>query len=316
MCSNDRHRKIHEPHRLKKIHKIRKIIDLMSAYITAKFFISLNYKHTKRTMNIVRQAPLRSRLVLSSARYYATSKPGPEIEKTEINSPTVEKKLSPEQAKAAAAQLAIQSLKDMGSMLSSSSDEAVQPIDTRPIFKDPSKFGSLSLLHQGQVLKELQEKFDKKWVKLTDEDKKLGYYIAYGDWGARSDFTNWSTCEAPLDLPFVVPSTAKTSQSPKDVVKKLEAVILAETSVRKSQFDTSKMDPVTKVFIFLTILVAMAAIARDKNTGEAGKPLEIIVEDHYARKREQMQKEKERLEEVRKQVEEANRRKWYYLWLR
>lgn len=230
------------------------------------------------------------------------------------------RKLSPEEAKAEAAKLALQSLKDVGSLFSSGSDEAVQPIDTAPVFEDPTLFGHLNLLHQGQVLKELQEKYDKKWSKLTDKDKKLGYYIAYGNWGPREAFTKWNTLEAPWDLPFVVPSKLSTSTpQPSTPIHKLEPVILAETPVRKDQFDTSKMDPVTKTFIYLTIFVMIVAILRDKNTGESGKPEEIVVEDlHTIRRQEQAEAEKLAAEKLAAEANAAanNSRKWYYLWLK
>lgn len=220
------------------------------------------------------------------------------------------RKLSPEEARAEAAKLALQSLKDVGSLFSSGNDEAVQPIDTVPVFKDPTLFGHLNLLHQGQILKELQEKYDKNWNKLTDQDKKLGYYIAYGDWGAREKFTNWNTQEPPLDLPFEVPSKiANIKPDAKCPVHRLEPVILAETPVRKDQFDTSKMDPVTKTFIYLTIFVMIVAILRDKNTGEEGRPKEVVVEDPHVRKEPQVDEKQE------KAVQKPGRR-WYYLWIR
>lgn len=229
------------------------------------------------------------------------------------------RKLSPQEAKAEAAKLAMQSLKDVGSLFSSGSDDAVQPIDTQPVFSNPKLFGTLNLLHQGQVLKELQEKFDKKWTKLTDEDKKLAYYIAYGNWGPRENFSNWETQEAPYDLPFAIPSQIRTTTpSAKDLVKRLEPLYLSETPVRKAQFDTSKMDPVTKTFIYITLFVILFALLRDKNIGEAGKPEEIVVEDKYmiakAEKERKEQLEKERLKQLQK--ENAAARKWYYLWLK
>ena len=55
----------------------------------------------------------------------------------------------PKRPKLEAAKLAIQSLKDVGSVFSSGSDDAVQPIDTRPVFENP-ELGTLNLLHQGQ----------------------------------------------------------------------------------------------------------------------------------------------------------------------
>lgn len=229
------------------------------------------------------------------------------------------RKLSPEEAKAEAAKLALQSLKDVGSLFSSGNDDAVQPIDTEPIFKDPTLFGHLNLLHQGQVLKELQEKYDKNWNKLTIQDRKLGYYIAYGNWGPREKFSNWKTLEAPLDLPFAVPlKVASASPQAKDVIHKLEPVILAETPVRKDEFDTSKMDAVTKTFIYITIFVMIVAISRDKNTGESGKPQEIVVEDlHELQRREHAAAEAQKAAQAPQTVEAAKQsRKWYYLWLK
>lgn len=237
-----------------------------------------------------------------------------------------QKKLKEEDdKKVQAAKLAAESMKDLGSMFSAgpSSDEATQPIDSRPIYENPALFGSLSLLHQGQVLKELQEKYDKNWSKLTNQDKKLGYFIAYGNWGVRDDFTNWNTNEAPLDLPFHVPSKISTSQ-PKSstIIKKIDPPVkLSETAVRLKQFDTNKMDGVTKFFIYLTIFISIVAISRDKNTGEEGKPVETIIEDPYEteRKLRQEKLENEILQEkVRQAIELENqkKRKWYYLWLK
>ena len=75
------------------------------------------------------------------------------ITKTIIFKRTLTTKFSTEEAKKqAAAQLAIQSLKDFGSLLSNSSEDT-QPIDTQPIYNNPELFASLSLLHQGQVIK-------------------------------------------------------------------------------------------------------------------------------------------------------------------
>lgn len=276
-------------------------------------------------MNIVRQhltrpsVPVTRIVARSLASQAPKSTPNASTEGTAGSQP---RKLSPEAARAEAAKLAMQSLKDMGSMLSSSSDDAVQPIDTRPVYKNPAIFGTLSLLHQGQVLTELQEKYDKKWSKLTEEDKKLGYFIAYGNWGVREKFSNWNTEEPPYDLPFEIPSKVKElNPKPKDLVSKLPTVYLSETPVRKEQFDIKKMDGVTKFFIFITLLVLMVAFARDKKIGEAGKPLEIIVEDQYTK----LKEEKERLariEQARIEKEEEARRnswrnrKWYYLWLK
>lgn len=225
------------------------------------------------------------------------------------------KKLTPQEAKIEAARLAMKSLKDMGSLFSSGNDEAVQPIDTTLIFELPQLFAELSLLHQGQVLEELQAKMDDKWTKLTEKDKKLAYYIYYGNWGPREKFDNWNNSDAPFDLPFTVPSQVRVSKpGPNDPIKKPSPVILGETEVRKEQFDTSKMDPVTKTFIYLTIFIAMFALARDKNTGEKGKPIELVVEDAYTKK-------KEADELARKAEEDAeaarrNQRHWYYLWLK
>lgn len=243
-------------------------------------------------------------------RFLSTPPSGEPTEK-----PQPEKKLSPEEAKAEAAKVHVQTLKDMGSIFSSEgNDDATQPIDTAPIFENPKLFGPLSLLHQGQVLKELQDKYDKKWKKLTETDKKLGYYIAYGDWGVREKFTNWNTLEPPLDLPFTVPSKIRTATpKPSDPIKKLEPVILAETPVRKEQFDIKKMDPVTKTFIYITVFIAMLALARDKKIGEEGKPTEVLIEDKQAMER----AEKRAREELEKKVEPPKPgKKWYYLWLR
>ncbi|CAN3365189.1 genetic interactor of prohibitin 7, mitochondrial [Diutina catenulata] len=231
-------------------------------------------------------------------------------------------KLSPEEARKQAAQLAMQSLKDMGSIFGSGSDDATQPIDTKPVWSDPTLFGSLSLLHQGQVLKELQAKYDKDWRKLTPSDKHLGYYIAYGNWGSREKFDNWNTLEAPYDLPFVVPSQVATvTPKPTTIIHELPRVILAETPVRKPQFNFKRMDAVTKVFIYLTLFITVAALFRDKKIGEEGRPHEVIVEDPYEQERVRRQQEEEQAQAMAQALalEEERRRnskKWYYLWLK
>lgn len=227
-----------------------------------------------------------------------------------------EKKLLPEVARAEAAKLAIQSMKDLGSLFSSSSDDSTQPIDTKPVFENYKLFGTLSLLHQGQVLKELQAKFDSNWNKLTLNEKQMGYYIAYGNWGAREKFSNWNTQEPPLDLPFHLPSQIRTTMPlPKDKVHELEPVILAETPIRKEEFDTSKMDPMTKTFIYITIFITMLAFARDKKIGEEGKPKEVIIEDQYLKLKQEEQKQLEN-EQNKESKEPLRNRKWYYLWLK
>ena len=231
-------------------------------------------------------------------------------------------KLSPEESKKQAAQLAIQSIKDMGLIFGSGSDEATQPIDTTPIWNNPAEFASLSLLHQGQVLKELQDKYDKSWCKLTLADKRLGYYIAYGNWGVRDKFDNWSTTTAPYDLPFTVPSKVKDSNpTATTVIKKLPPVVLAETEVRKPQFDFKRMDPVTKVFLYLTLFITVAALIRDKKVGEDGMPREIVIEDPYEIERNRRNQEEEELKQrlmqkMKEEQEKKNQKKWYFLWLK
>lgn len=225
--------------------------------------------------------------------------------------------LTPEQRQQAA-QLAVQSVKDMGLLLSSSSDDATQPIDTAPVFADPTLFGPLSLLHQGQVLAELQLKYDKKWSKMTLADKRLGYYIAYGNWGVRDQFANWNTLEPPYDLPFAVPAVLQPVEpKPTTPIHKIEPVILAETAVRLAQFDIKRMDAVTKFFIYVTAVVVVAALWRDKFVGEEGVPVEIIVEDPYEVDRLRREAEAE-LARVQQQQADARAAagKWYYLWLK
>lgn len=224
------------------------------------------------------------------------------------------KKLTPQEAKVEAARLAIQSLKDMGSLFSSGNEDAMQPIDTAPIFEHPELFTDLNILHQGQVVQELQLKFEDKWTKLTPQDKKLAYYIYYGNWGPREKFSNWSDSSAPLDLPFTIPAVIKNATpKAKDSIKKLEPVILSETEIRKNQFDTRKMDPVTKVFVYIAIFITMFALARDKKIGEKGKPTEPFLHDPYKKKKE----EEEMAQRALKEAEELrNKRHWYYLWLK
>lgn len=212
-----------------------------------------------------------------------------------------------------ATQIAIQSAKDMWSIFSvNGSDSETQPIDTKPIFQHPEKFATLSMLHQGQVLKELQEKYEKDWNKLSLEDKKLGYYIYYGNWGVREAFVNWDTLEPPYDLPFTVPSKLSSTNPAKDSIIKpiTPPVVLADTKVRQKQFNTKGVDGVTRFFIYLAIGFALGALYRDKNIGEAGKPVEVSFEDEYERNKQGNKAKDDLLEESKAG------RKWYYLWLK
>lgn len=207
------------------------------------------------------------------------------------------------------------SVKDFTSLLSQDEDDATQPIDTAPIYADPVLFSTLSTLHQGQVLKELQDAFDVLWKKLNLDQKRLAYYIAFGDWGVREKFTNWKDVLAPLDLPFAVPSVAKVyvkGQRPVKV-RRLPPVILAETPVRKQQFIIKRFDPATKGFAFLVVLVALVAIYRDKYIGEKGLPVETTIVDPYLEAQEREQELARLAAEQERQHRE--RRKWYYLWL-
>lgn len=214
-----------------------------------------------------------------------------------------------------AAKLAMQSIKDIGGMFSSGeTDSETAPIDSSPIYEDPSKFGTLSLLHQGQILQELQKKFDGKWTKLTKKEKKLAYYIYYGNWGPREKFDNWNKYNTPYDLPFTNRiSPGKSNIKPNEKVVKLPPLYLSEIPIRKPQFDTKKMDPVTKVFIYLTLFIACFALYRDKKIGEEGKPKELVVRDLHEEQRQQKLKEEE---EQRRLLELKQQRKWYYLWLK
>lgn len=224
--------------------------------------------------------------------------------------PRKQRQLSPQEAKEEAAKVAMQGLKDIGTMFSFSAggDEATQPIDLAPIFKDPTKFASLSLLHQGQICSELQQLYDRKWSRMTPEQKRLGYYIAYGNYDVREDFDNWKDPESPpYDLPFTVPSVISTTNpKPNTKVKKLPPVDLSKTPVRAKQFATNKIDGVSRFFMYVIVLILMVAIYRDKNIGEEGKPQCADVADPYYEPKEPVEPEKK----------EPPRRKWYWLYLR
>ncbi|CAK9442360.1 uncharacterized protein LODBEIA_P61030 [Lodderomyces beijingensis] len=234
---------------------------------------------------------------------------------------------SPQDKKAEAARLAIQSLKDVSSLLSphspsSSDDPATQPIDTAPIYADPTLFPHLSMLHQGQVTSELQRKFDGKWKNLRLEDKRLAYYIGFGNWGVREKFDNWSAMSAPLDLPFTTSAPVANgvggNRGEVRRVRRLEERKLGETPVRKAQFDTRRMDGASKVVVFLVVMVAMVAVYRDKNVGERGKPQPVVIVDPYEVERREAEERKWQEERARVEAEERrkNGRKWYYLWLK
>lgn len=225
--------------------------------------------------------------------------------------------MSPEDAKQEAAKVAMQGVKDIGSMFSGSSDndESTKPIDLAPIFAQPSQFASLSLFHQGQICDELQALYEKKWTRMTPQQKRLGYYIAYGNYDVREKFDNWNDPESPpYDLPFTLPSKIKTT-APKNKtpVHKLPPVDLSMTDVRKEQFATGKMDGVSRFFIYLTILILMVAIYRDKSIGEAGKPQPADVMDPFY---ERLQKEEQERKDAEDKKAAQKSRKWYWLYLK
>lgn len=210
------------------------------------------------------------------------------------------------------------SVKEFTTLLSSSEpDEATQPIDTAPIFKDPRRFTSISCVHQGQVIQELQTSFDLPWHQMLIQLKQLAYFIAYGDWGSREKFANWREMLAPLDLPFSVPSEARVRRSNGDTVRvrRLKPVVLADTPVRGDQFRVRRIDSVTKFFVYLAAFIAMAAIWRDKTVGEKGIPVERTVQDPYMELYERELEEARVAQEKEQTAETSNRRKWYYLWL-
>lgn len=264
-------------------------------------------------LKLNRTAVCVSRNVGSINRYYSGKN-------TQPGSRQENEKQSPEEvqrSKEEAAKLAMQSFKDLGGMFSGSSgDKETETIDSKPIFEDPSKFKDLSLLHQGQILQELQAKYDKKWTRLTPQEKLLGYYIYYGNWGPREKFSNWSSLETPFDLPFVEP-VKRVNPKPNDKIKELPPLYLLETPIRKDQFDTKKMDNVTKFFIYVTLFVSLLALIRDKKIGEEGKPQEVIIRDLYEEERQKrlQQEEEEKIAAEKLQKEKQNR-KWYYLWLK
>ncbi|KAG7194466.1 uncharacterized protein KQ657_004679 [Scheffersomyces spartinae] len=226
------------------------------------------------------------------------------------------------QDKEEAAKLAMQSIKDIGSMFSNSEGKGddTEPIDSRPIFKEPSRFATLSLLHQGQVLNELQQMYDKDWHKLTLEAKQLGYYIGFGNWGSRDKFDNWNKQEPPYDLPYPTPSKLQTNDpKPQTLVHPIDPPVnLALHPIRVDQFNPKRLDGVTKFFIYLTLVVAAIALYRDKFIGEAGRPLEIVIVDPYEEER-KAEQARERIEEdlkARLELEKSKSRKWYYLWIK
>lgn len=93
--------------------------------------------------------------------------------------------------------------------------------------------------------------------------------------------------------------------------------MLAETPVRRKQFDLKRVDAVTKVFIYLTGFVIIAALFRDKLVGEEGKPVETKIDDPYEIDRIAREQERIRLElEEQEKAKLALQRKWYYLWLK
>lgn len=197
-------------------------------------------------------------------------------------------------------------------------EETFEPVDIKPVLKDPRKFVELNQYHRDQIIEELEKRFKQPWRKVPAEYKRLSYFISYGNYSVREELQdNLFADVKPEDLPFASPSPM--ASSPKDLVHRLPDIDLWQTSPeRKEQFKkmTRRLDPMSKTVVYLAALIALVALYRDKTIGEDGMVIDIpenplVLADL---RREQEKLEREIIEQLA--LEESKRRKWYYLWLK
>ncbi|KAH3684254.1 hypothetical protein WICPIJ_004774 [Wickerhamomyces pijperi] len=220
-------------------------------------------------------------------------------------------------------------------------EESYDPIDTKPIFEDPSKFPALSTFHRDQVIQEVEKRMKRNWGLMTDDQKRMAYYISYANWGPRETLSEGSTKYGnvpPEDLPFALPSKlAMVNPTALTKIHKLPDVDLLQISEgRKEEFKnmTRKFDPLSKAVIYFALIISCLALWRDKLYGEEDmerlkhelpeSPLvlaELKRQQEYEDeqrliKEKQEQEERERLTLEEEQSKRSSAKKWYYLWLR
>lgn len=161
------------------------------------------------------------------------------------------------------------------------------------------------------------------WNRMTPEHKRMAYFISYGNWDAREGFENNLVKDhKPEDLPFEKP--ARLAKGPNDIVKELPLRDLWQVSEKRREDYkkmTRRLDPVSKVVVYLAVIISMLAVYRDKTVGES----EMIVGDvpdsplmlaDLKRQQEYEAAELKKKQEDEEAKKKSKAKKWYYLWLK
>lgn len=198
-------------------------------------------------------------------------------------------------------------------------EETFEKINSKPIFENPRKFLELSQFHRQQVIEECEKLMKRDWKNISIETKRLTYFIAYGNWGARDDLAdNLNSTQPPEDLPFVLPSKIRlVDPKPDDKVHLLPPIDLTQVSEKRRAYWKNSMktfDPFTRVIIYITATVALVALYQDKY----GEYEELNVEESPLLQDSEINNIVVPLNEHQEEQnqEKKKSKKWYYLWLK
>lgn len=208
---------------------------------------------------------------------------------------------------AARNQLALSSLKDIFDGFLTTDEELTPLNDTElaAVSSNPPSFLALNTFHQGQVVDALAEKQKRGWKGLSMDDKRLAHFIWYGPWGPREGFKDYRTPGVvPVDIPWTRPSPVR--QAGEVFTSTVPATDVTKVSPQRLQaFHARRLDPALMAVLWVVVVVAVGAVYRDKFVGEAGMPVNPVVE----------------VPPAPAAHEEATEpaptpRRWYYLWIR
>lgn len=199
-------------------------------------------------------------------------------------------------------------------------EETYEPVDIKPVLGNPRKFVELHQYHRDQIMEDLEKRFKQPWRNVSDDYKRLAYFISYGNYSAREDFKDnlFQDCK-PEDLPFTKPSPLGV---PGAKIHKVPEVDLWQVSPgRRADFRkiTRTLDPMSKTVVYLAAVIALIALYRDKTVGEDDTLLDIpesplLIADMKHQKEWELAREDKLLKEQAEQRHSG--KKWYYLWLK
>lgn len=129
-------------------------------------------------------------------------------------------------------------------------------IELSLIYSNVKLFNQLNLKQQQNVRKQLDLKFEKDWNLLKNEEKILGYYIYYGNWGPRKGFDDWNQLTGSSNVIFGTQNINRKELEKKrlfNIFKKID---------KKNNFQ--KKDTLTKIIIFIGFLTSILGICKTK----------------------------------------------------